>query len=65
MPEEKLDLGLLRKMSSRPAEANPIMAAESSKFDPGSGFSIDPTPEYYSKNLDYLNEARAQNQSTK
>jgi len=64
MPEEKLDLGILTRMASRPADANPVMAAESSKFDPGSGFSIDPTPEYYNKNIDYLNEARAQNQST-
>lgn len=64
MPEEKLDLGILARAANKPAEANPIMAAESSKFDPGSGFSIDPTPEYWTKNLDYLNEARAQNQST-
>ena len=64
MPEEKLDLGILARAANKPADANPIMAAESSKFDPGSGFSIDPTPEYWTKNLDYLNEARAQNQST-
>ena len=64
MPEEKLDLGLLTRVANRPAEANPIMAAESSKFDPDSGFSIDPTPEYFDKNIEYLNESRAQNQST-
>jgi hypothetical protein len=64
MPEEKLNPRLLAKYTSNPMPANPIMDAEQSRFDAEAGFSINPNPNYFSENIDVLNESRAQAQST-
>lgn len=62
MPEEKLNSSKLIGMMKNSAPSNPVMVADESKYDPGSGFTIDPNPQYATENIEDLYESRAQMQ---
>ncbi len=62
MPEEKLNSSKLIGMMKNSAPSNPVMIADESKYDLGSGFTIDPNPQYATENIEDLYESRAQMQ---